>query len=551
MALLMQKLEMFLKRCQKKQICLNKDKFRLKLRPVAYMGHLLTDEGIKPDPKKITAIHQMPKPTDVAGVRRMLGMVTYLAKFLPQLATMSEPLRQLTKQDVEWIWTYEHDKAMDSIKKAITQVPVLKYFNDKERATLQCDSSRLGIGVALMQGGQPVAYASRALTSTEQQYAQIEKELLSILFGLERFDKYTFGRQVRIQTDHKPLEALHKKPLHSVPKRLQRMFLRMQRYDVTVVYRKSKHMFLADTLSRAYVADEGSDACLDGEVLHLDDEDATEYLPMTRTRIEMLQQGTQTDETLMQLKNMIQNGWPEHKNNVSQSIRQYYDIRDELLYQNGIIFIGDRVIVPRSLRALMLDSGHYAHIGMNGCLRRAKECIYWPGMDAEIREYVSRCSTCRSFDAKQPRESLISHTFPLRPWAKVGTDIFHFEDYEHPMTVDYYSSFVEVDRLENGTSKEVIKCLKRQFSRYGIPDIVVSDNGPQYSSQEFAEFSRNLSFQHTVTSPYYSQSNGKVEGSIKTVKRMMKKAAATGSDPWLCLLDYRNTPTESLQSSPV
>ena len=263
---------------------------------------------IKPDPKKITAIHQMPKPTDVAGVRRMLGMVTYLAKFLPQLATMSEPLRQLTKQDVEWIWTYEHDKAMDSIKKAITQVPVLKYFNDKERATLQCDSSGLGIGVALMQGGQPVAYASRALTSTEQQYAQIEKELLSILFGLERFDTYTFGRQVRIQTDHEPLEALHKKPLHSVPKRLQRMFLRMQSYDVTVVYRKGKHMFLADTLSRAYVADEGSDACLDGEVPHLDDEDATEYLPMTQTSIEMLQQGTQTDETLMQLKNMIQNG---------------------------------------------------------------------------------------------------------------------------------------------------------------------------------------------------------------------------------------------------
>ena len=93
------------------------------------MGHLLTDEAIKPDPKKITAIHQMPKPTDVAGVRRMLGMVTYLAKFLPQLATMSETLRPLTKQDVEWIWTYEHDKAMDSIKKAITQVPVLNYFN--------------------------------------------------------------------------------------------------------------------------------------------------------------------------------------------------------------------------------------------------------------------------------------------------------------------------------------------------------------------------------------------------------------------------------------
>ena len=126
----------------------------------------------------------------------------------------------------------------------------------------------------------------------------------------------------------------------------------------------------------------------------------------------------------------------------------------------------------------MLDRVHYAHIGMNGCLRRAKECIYWPGMDAEIREYVSRCSTCRSVDVKQLKESLISHTFPLRPWAKVGTDIFHFQDYEYLMTVDYYSSFVEDDCLENVTSKEVIKCLKRHFSRYGILDTVVSDNGP-------------------------------------------------------------------------
>ena len=91
----------------------------------------------------------------------------------------------------------------------------------------------------------------------------------------------------------------------------------------------------------------------------------------------------------MQLKNIIQNGWPEHKNIVSQSIWKYYDIREELLYQNSIIFKGDKVILPYSLRAAMLDRIHYAHISMNGCMSRAKECIYWPGMDAEIREYVS------------------------------------------------------------------------------------------------------------------------------------------------------------------
>ena len=133
----------------------------------------------------------MTKPNDVAGVRRIVGVVNYLSKFLPKLSDICEPLRTLTHQNVMWSWTHEQDEALKQLKKAITQTPVLRYFNSAEEVILQCDASSIRLGAALLQNGQPVEYASRSLTSTERYYAQIEKELLAIIFRLEHFDQYT------------------------------------------------------------------------------------------------------------------------------------------------------------------------------------------------------------------------------------------------------------------------------------------------------------------------------------------------------------------------
>ena len=218
---------------------------------VPIIGHMATSEGLCMDPSKVQAIKEMPTPKDVAAVQRLLGLAQYLSKFLPHLSDITKPLRLLTQKDVEWVlWDSTHQTALEALKKAVSSAPVLRYYNLEEEVFLQCDASQSGLGVALLQGGQPVAYASRALSLVETRYAQIEKELLAIVFGCDHFETYVYGRDiVHVETDHKPLESIMLTPLNSALKHLQRMLLHLQRYNLEVKYKSGDKLYLADTSS--------------------------------------------------------------------------------------------------------------------------------------------------------------------------------------------------------------------------------------------------------------------------------------------------------------
>jgi len=218
-------LRCLLQRSRERQITFNLPKCKFRVPEVEFMGHIVSTQGLKADPKKIEAITQMVKPTDQKGIQRLQGTVGYLAKFLPKLSSIMEPIRQLSHPDVEWKWTPACDEAFQEIKKAVTEDPVLAYYDPNKELVIECDASERGLGAALMQEGKPIAYASRALTPTESRYAQIEKECLAIAYSLERFHQFTFARQVKVLSDHKPLQAIVQKPLHRAPKRLQGMFM--------------------------------------------------------------------------------------------------------------------------------------------------------------------------------------------------------------------------------------------------------------------------------------------------------------------------------------
>ena len=191
---------------------------------------MVTSEGLQVDPYKVKAIVEMPPPTDVAGVQHLLGLAQYLSKFLPHLWDLTKLLRELTHQDSQWTWDCPQKRAFEKLKEAVSNVPILRYYNLSEKVTLQCDNSQSGLGAALLQGGQPVAYASRALTPTEPRYAQIEKELLSIVFACKHFEPYVYGRDcVNVETNHQPLVSIVIKPKDKAPCRLQRMLLQLQR----------------------------------------------------------------------------------------------------------------------------------------------------------------------------------------------------------------------------------------------------------------------------------------------------------------------------------
>ena len=244
-----------LKRCEEINLTLNRDKCEFRVKEVIYIGHKLTAEGVKPDEQKVEAIKRMPPPEDKKGIERLLGIVNYLARFVPNMSTITKPIRELLRGDVEFQWGESQEKAFQEVKDVLTKAPILAYYDVRKPVKVTCDASKCGLGAALLQDDKPVAFASRALTDAETRYAQIEKELLAVVFAFEKFNQYTYGRCVEVETDHKPLVSIVKKSLTSAPPRLQRMLLRLQRYEIKMMYKPGNEMIIADTLSRAYLTD--------------------------------------------------------------------------------------------------------------------------------------------------------------------------------------------------------------------------------------------------------------------------------------------------------
>ncbi|XP_061193428.1 uncharacterized protein K02A2.6-like [Saccostrea echinata] len=399
------------------------------------------------------------------------------------------------------------------------------------------------------------------MTPTEVNYAQIEKELLAVLFAMERFEHYTLGRKVKVESDHKPREIINKKSLISAPKRLQRMLLRLQKFDYEIVYKRGLEMYLADTLSRAYLptvqlqkhdSEDRVLAITDRPKSEKDVESITmsEYANISSDTLKKIKLATSQDEILLKLSKTIKDGWPE-RDELPPDIQFYHTFRDELVSQDGLIFKGDRIVIPLTLKDEILQRVHSSHIGIQGCYRRTKESLYWPNMMKDIETYIKKCHVCATIQVEQGKETLISHEIPDRPWQKIGTDLFQLDDRQYLITVDYHSDFFEIDRLHDKKSKEVINKLKAQMARHGIPEMLISDNGPPFGSKEFASFSRNYEFNHITSSPLYPKSNGKVENAVKIAKTLLKKCQLDNKDPFLALLDWRNTPSENIGSSAV
>ena len=473
----------------------------------------------------------------------------YLSKFLPHLSDITKPLRELTRKETEWMWDHPQQKALDNLKQAVTSTPVLRYYHLKEEVTLQCDASQGGLGAALLQNGQPVAYASLALTATETHYAQIEKELLAIVFACNHFDPYIYGREgVHVQTDHKPLETIMLKPLNSAPARLQRMLLNLQKYSLDVKYLKGDQMFLADTLSRAYLPT-SLNACDFEQTLETVDHTAT--LAVEDKQLQQIVECSQKDPVMQTLKETVLRGWPESKTEVPECIHTYYDVRDELTVQGHMIFKGQRLVIPQPMRKEMMALAHATHIGIEGCIRRARESMYWPRMSTELKEYIAKCDTCLSHRAMPSKEPLKQHEYAARPWSKVSADLCQLSGRTLLVVCDYYSNYIEVDRVHKVNTAGVTKVLRPMFARYGIPDTLMTDNGPQFDSAEFSTFAKKWGFKHDTSSPRYPQSNGKAENAVKTVKWLFTKCQETGQSEYLALLDWRNTPTEGLNTSPA
>src|SRR6218665_2232041 len=371
---------------------------------------------------------------------------------------------------------------------------------------------------------------------------------------MERFHTYVNARHVTIETDQKPLIAIKKKPLSSAPRRLQRMLLRLQRYNYDLIFTPGSQMILADALSGAY-ASSLSDAVgteFPAEIASLTDEQQMADLTLVASdkTIRSLVGAAESDDDYQQLIKQINSGWPTSSADLPPAVKPFASFADELAVSGGLVFKGHRVVVSFPDGKDILRRLHSSHIGINGCIRRAPEAVFYPGIIASIKQLVSSCSICSQYQTESQKEPLLPHPAPSRPWEKVGIDLFTRRGQDYLITVDYLSGYFEVDRVPSKRVSDITYALRQNFARHGIPSEVMSDNSP-FGAREFLEFAAAWEFKAITSSPRYPQSNGKAESAIKTAKRLMTKASESMLDPFLALLSFRNTPSAQLGLSPA
>lgn len=533
--------ETVIKRLADAGLTLNKEKCVFEVKKLKFLGHVISANGMELDPEKVQAIEKLKTPENKTELQRLLGMVTYLAKFIPNMSEITHPLRKLLEKDAEWLWTPEQARATDQIKTVLSSPPVLRFYNVNERVTLQVDASSYALGAAILQKQQPVAYASRSLTKTECRYPQIEKEALAIRFACSKFHEYIYGKELTIETDHKPLEAIFKKPICNAPPRLQRILMDVASYSPEVIYRKGETMYLADILSRD---------CDNPAAMEQDEFQVLSLVSISDNATTRLQEETKKDSHLQEVLKYVLAGWPTNQAELPPSIKPYWNYRDELSTFNGLLYKGQKVVIPAGQKRKTLEQIHLGHFGIQRTLSAAREHVFWINMSKDITEYVEKCKICQASQKSKQSEPLIVKPVPKLPFEIVATDIFTFQLGQYLLIVDSYSGYFDFKILKSITSKEVIKNLKTWFAVHGIPRLLESDNGPQFASKEFKDFTTSWQFEHRTSSPRYPKSNGLAERFVQTAKSMLKKCFKDGSDEKLALLNYRNTPRNDKIGSP-
>jgi len=363
-----------------------------------------------------------------------------------------------------------------------------------------------------------------------------------VVFACTKFNDYIYGKQIHIETDHQPLVTILNKPIHTAPARLQRMMLRLQKYNFIITYKKGKHMFLADTLSRSprNSPDEHTDDRADFEVMSIQH--------ISSYRLKELQTHTAQDPIFQRVCSVIKSGWPSSQSKLPAEIREYFPFRDELTVEEDVLMKGPRTVVPESLRSEYITIIHRGHPGLDATKRRARGNVFRPSLTKDIEKEVLSCSVCNSMRPHQQKEPLHLHDIPELPWSSVATDIFEWKGQHYLVLVDSYSGWFEIELLRDLSSSTVITKLKRHFAVHGSPHNVFSDNGTQFSSQRFKEFAAAWDFKHTTSSPEYPQANGLAERAVLSAKNLMEKSKR---DVFQNLLNLRNIPRNETLGSPA
>ena len=257
------------------------------------------------------------------------------------------------------------------------------------------------------------------------------------------------------------------------------------------------------------------------------------------------EQPTAADEQLQKALRYTRQGWPEHACNTPLDCMDFHSARESLTEHNGLLLFRDRITVPTTMRRDILEKLHDGHQGIVKCMERARISVWWPGINAQIKELVANCEFCQVNKRSQGKEPLKPTELPGGPWQKIAADLCEYEGQRYLIVIDYFSRYLEIAHMPTTTASQVIRKLKAMLGRWGIPKELITDNGPQFVATEFTAFSKEYGFIHHTSSPYHPQSNGEAERGVQIAKRILKQ-----EDPLLALMTYRDTPSTPTGKSP-
>ena len=543
-----------LARLEKAGLRLKRSKCKFMLPSIEYLGHTISASGLQPTKEKVRAIVEAPAPHNVSQLKSFLGLLNYYAKFLPQLSTLLAPLYSLLQKNKQWTWGGEQEKAFLEAKAQLTSPRILAHYDPEKELVLSCDASPYGVGAVLshrMDNGseKPIAFASRSLAPAEKRYAQLDKEALAIVFGVKKFNQYLLGRKFTILSDHKPLEHLLNEtrpvpPLASA--RIKRWALILGAYDYTIQYKPGTDHANADLLSRLPLPDPPKKIPKPAEMVLL-----METLDSSPVTARQVKTWTDRDPLLSKVRSLTQQGWTPQ---TDEQLKPYQRRKEELSVQDGCVLCGSRVIVPETGREKILRILHDGHPGVSRMKGIARSVVWWPGIDADIEKKVKNCIECQVNQKSPAPAPLHMWEWPTRPWNRLHIDYAGpFMGKMFLVIVDAYSKWLDVQVVSSATSQNTITVLRSLFATHGLPELIVSDNGTVFTSEQFRDFLKKNGIRHITSAPYHPSTNGLAERAVQTFKTSMKKSKPGDITTQLArfLFHYRTTPHSTTGVTPA